>query len=99
MINIIRYSTNYSCFEGLEYSDSVTSDEAVEDIELLALAPLPKLFDASAGFLCGPLAVEAAAPSSANLFIMFMIVGTNLVDKERRPGSCSHSIKQLQVNH
>lgn len=29
-----------------------------------------------------------AAPSSASLFRMFIIVGTNFVDSERRAGSC-----------
>jgi hypothetical protein len=33
------------------------------------------------------LSLAAGAPSSASLLIRFMIVGTNLVDKEMSPGS------------
>lgn len=71
----------------LENSDEVTSDEALDDVSLLALTPFLKLFDATAGFLCG-LLVAGICPSSANLFRRFIIVGRNLEDKEISPGSC-----------
>lgn len=77
----------YSSFEGLEYSDEVTSDEALDDVSLLALTPFLELFDAMEGFPWGPLVV-GICPSSASLLRRFMIVGTNLEDKEIRPGSC-----------
>ena len=65
----------YSYFDELVYSaplpDEVTLDEALDDVTLPA----------------GTLAAWRPCPSSASFLIRFMIVGTNLLDKEMIPGS------------
>ncbi|KAF5468384.1 hypothetical protein F2P56_012539 [Juglans regia] len=77
-----------------EYSDEVTSDEALDDVSPLELTPFLKLFDASAGFLCGSLAA-GTCPSSANLLRRFITVRRNFEDKVPVP---THPTQQAEIN-
>lgn len=78
----------YSSFDEPVYlfplSNDVKLDEALDDAELPTGTALEVLFLDEV--LWGLLAV-GFCPSSASLLIRFMIVGTNLVDKEMSPGS------------
>ena len=77
----------YSCFDELVYSaplpGEVTLDEALDEVTLPAGIALWLFFD---GLLLGSL-FAWPCPSSASFLIRFMIVGTNLLDKEMIPGS------------
>lgn len=81
--------TNH-CVNGLEYSTPLSDEDIFEDASdvVLLYTPFLKLFESSSGFLRGS-GAAALWPSSASLFRMFITVGRNFVDKDRRPGSCT----------
>jgi len=74
----------YSSLSGPSYSVPLSNAVRLDDeLDESALLSLKLFFD---GVLWGLLAAWFC-PSSASFFMMFMIVGTNLVDKEMIAGS------------
>ena len=72
---------------GLEYSGPFSVVVTLDDPADVTLLYEERFVGWSSISLC----LSGAAglcPSSANLFKMFIIVGTNFVDSERRAGSC-----------
>lgn len=69
--------------------DENASDEVLDDIALPAVVTLLLLCD---GFLRG-LLVAGLCPASDSFLIRFMIVGKNLLDKDKIPGSCKKTLK------
>lgn len=87
----------YSSFDELVYrfpfSNAVMLDEELDETELPTGTALVLFRDVC---LWGLLAA-GLFPSSASLFIRFMIVGTNLVAKEMTPGSWKQEKEEIRL--
>lgn len=87
----------YSSFDELVYrfpfSSAVMLDEELDETELPTGTALVLFRDVC---LWGLLAA-GLFPSSASLFIRFMIVGTNLVAKEMTPGSWKQEKEEIRL--